>query len=347
MKYQINYEEIYNRSPDMCLSAEAGTGRIIECNQTLLDTLGYTKEEVLEKTVVEMYHPDEHEKVKENLANFSKTGKLVHTELLVMKKDGDTIEVSLKFSPVKDEEGKILYSNAVWRDITEFKRVQRFLRDEKERSEELLLNILPKSIVERLKKSPAIIADGLSNATILFCDIRGFTKLSMEVSPDQLISMLNIVFSEFDHLVSFYGLEKIKTIGDAYMVASGLPLPREDHAEVAACLALDMKQALNHLNQILDYPLDIRIGINSGPVVAGVIGKKKFSYDLWGEAVNTASRMESHGVVGEIQIGETTHELIKDKFQFEDRGVIDIKGRQPMRAYLLKGRLETPPAQTD
>ncbi len=330
----------------MCLSVEAGTGNVIECNQTLLDSLGYTKEEVLEKTVVDMYHPDELQKVQDNLTTFSKTGKLVHTELLVLRKNGETIEISLKYSPVKDENGKILYSNAVWRDITEFKQVQRFLQDEKEKSEELLLNILPKSIVERLKKSPAIIADGLTNSTILFCDIRGFTKLSLEVSPDQLISMLNIVFSEFDHLVSFYGMEKIKTIGDAYMVASGLPIPRDDHAEIAACLALDMKQALEQLNQILEHPLDIRIGINSGPVVAGVIGKKKFSYDLWGDSVNTASRMESHGVVGEIQIGHATYELIKDKFYFEDRGAIEIKGREPMRAYLLKGIRETDPSQT-
>lgn len=338
MKYQIDYREIYDHSPDICLSVEAVTGRVIECNQTLLDTLGYSKEEVLAMTIADLYHPDELDKVKENLRTFSKIGKPVHTEFQVLKKNGGTIEISIKYSAVSNEKGEFIYSNAVWRDVSELKIIQRALQAEMEKSEDLLLNILPKSIINRLKESPSIIADELSNSTILFCDIKGFTELSTQVSPDQLISTLNIVFSEFDYLVDFHGLEKIKTIGDAYMVASGIPLPRDDHAEVIANLALEMKQALNRLNQILDHPLNIRIGINSGSVIAGVIGKKKFSYDLWGESVNTASRMESHGIVGEIQVAQPTYEQIKDKFLFEDRGEIDIKGRNPMRAYLLKGK---------
>ena len=338
MKYDIDYNEIYNLSPDMCLSGEAGTGRIVECNQTLLDRLGFTKEEVLSKTVIEMYHPDEIEKAKENLASFSKTGKLVHPDLFVLKKNGETIEVSLKFAPVKDNSGEILYSNAVWRDITEIKQIQRELHAEKEKTEELLLNILPRSIVERLKENPEIIADGLANSTILFCDIVGFTKLSIETPPQKLIAMLNQVFLAFDDLVEKHDLEKIKTIGDAYMVASGLPDPRDDHAEVMAEFALDMIAAKDRLAGEMEHPLEIRVGLNSGPVIAGVIGKKKFAYDLWGDAVNTASRMESHGEPGEIQISQATYELIEGKFNFEDRGAIDVKGKGLMQTYFLKSR---------
>jgi len=336
--YQIDYRAIYDHAPDMHLSVEAGTGRIIECNRTLLDKLGYSKQEVLSKTIFEMYHPDEIEKVRENVRTFTETGKVIHTDLRALKKNGETVEISLNYVPVFSDDGKILYSNAALRDVSELRQAQRALEAERLRTEELLLNILPKSIVERLKKSPSIIADRFKNATILFCDIKGFTEITNRISPDQLISTLNVIFSEFDHLVSFFELEKIKTIGDAYMVAAGLPNPRSDHAEVIADLAFEMKQTLNRLNDIFDNPLMVRIGINSGAVVAGVIGKKKFAYDLWGESVNIASRMESHGIVGEIQVGEATHKLIRDKYIFEDRGEIDLKGGVSEHAYILKSK---------
>ncbi len=338
MPYQIDYREIYNTAPDMCLSVEAGTGRVIECNQTLLDSLGFAKSEVLKKYVTEMYHPDCFQLVSENLRSFTESGTLTHPELLVLKKDGGTIEVSINYTAVKDTSGKILYSNAVLRDISELKNTQRALQFERERSESLLLNILPSSIVDRLKDNPAVIADAISDATTLFCDIEGFTELSGRVSPDELITTLNIIFSEFDGLLDNYGLEKIKTIGDAYMVAAGLPLPRPDHAEVMADLALEMMRAKERLNTLLKNSINIRIGIDSGPVVAGVIGKKKFSYDLWGESVNTASRLESQGVPGEIQIGSGTYDLIKDKFVCENRGEIEVKGIGKINAYLLKKR---------
>jgi adenylate cyclase len=338
MQYQIDYREIYDHAPDMCLSVEAGTGKIIECNQTLLDKLGFSKTEVLAKTVTQMYHPECFLKVKENLKSFSESGKLTHPELLVLKKGGDTIEVSINYTAVRDKKGKILYSNAVLRDIGELKKIQRTLQSEQEKTQSLLLNILPGSIAERLKHNPDSIVDRIANSTTLFCDIEGFTALSGQISPDELLSTLNIVFSEFDLLVDTHGLEKIKTIGDAYMVASGLPLPREDHAEVIAELALDMIQAKGRLNMVLKRPINIRIGIESGPVVAGVIGKKKFSYDLWGDSVNTASRLESQGIPGEVQIGQATYELIKGKFVCDHRGKIEIKGKGMIQAYLLRGR---------
>ena len=203
-------------------------------------------------------------------------------------------------------------------------------------NEELLNNVLPKSIATRLKKKEPTIADGFQNASILFADLTGFTRLSLKLKPDDLVEMLDTIFSRFDELVDQYGLEKIKTIGDEYMVASGIPIPRDDHAQALAGFALAMRDSLAEYSAANDVDLQMRIGINSGPVVAGVIGKRRFLYDLWGDSVNTASRMESHGIPGEIQVTEATRDLLDGQFTFIDRGVIDIKGKGPMQTYLLQ-----------
>lgn len=212
------------------------------------------------------------------------------------------------------------------------------LAAEREKSERLLLNILPEPIAQQLKEGQNAIADRFAEVTILFADVVGFTKLSERVSPEELVNLLDKLFSEFDLLSDRYGLEKIKTIGDAYMVACGLPNIRPDHAEAVAQMALEMQHGIARFNIENNCQLSIRIGINSGPVVAGVIGKKKFIYDLWGDAVNTASRMESHGVAGQIQVTESTFNLLKDKYVFEERGAIEIKGKGEMNTYLLLGR---------
>jgi class 3 adenylate cyclase len=217
-------------------------------------------------------------------------------------------------------------------------RMELALEQEHQRSEKLLLNILPASIAARLKNYPIALADRFPESTTLFSDIVGFTPLSESMEPEELVDLLNHIFSEFDDLAEKYRLEKIKTIGDAYMVAAGLPEYRCDHAEVMAEMALDMSQALQHLCARLNKKLNIRIGINSGPVVAGVIGKKKFAYDLWGDSVNTAARMESHGLSGEIQVTQTTYDLLKHKYVFAERGEIEVKGKGSMKVYLLKGR---------
>lgn len=210
------------------------------------------------------------------------------------------------------------------------------LSNEQEKSERLLLSILPQPIATRLKEGESNIADGFAEATILFADIVGFTTLSQQTSPEKLVEMLNQIFSSFDHLCDHYQLEKIKTIGDAYMVVGGLPNPQNNHAEAIALMALSMQEEVARFNTQNHRNINIRIGINTGPVVAGVIGKKKFIYDLWGDAVNTASRMESHGISGEIQVTDTTYQILKDKFIFEERGLIDIKGKGQMKTYLLK-----------
>ncbi len=212
------------------------------------------------------------------------------------------------------------------------------LEAEHAKSEALLNNVLPTPIADRLKQDNATIADAFLNASILFADIAGFTPFSQKVSPEKLVYILNTIFSSFDELVDQFGLEKIKTVGDAYMVASGIPTPREDHAEALALFALAMRESLDDYNQIARTNLQLRIGLNSGPVVAGVIGKRRFLYDLWGDSVNTASRMESHGQPGKIQISEATRQLLGDRFTFIDRGMIEVKGKGLMQTYFLHGR---------
>ena len=212
------------------------------------------------------------------------------------------------------------------------------LQVQQEQSERLLLNILPEEIANRLKRGDSTIADTFADVTVLFADIVGFTQLSSLVSPTQLVALLNDIFSTFDNLAERHGLEKIKTIGDAYMVVGGLPIPRQDHAEAIAEMALDMQQAITNFSNTHNQAFSIRIGINSGPVVAGVIGIKKFIYDLWGDTVNTASRMESHGLPGCIQVTETTYQQLQEKYSFENRGAIEVKGKGEMTTYLLKCR---------
>ncbi|WP_448562881.1 adenylate/guanylate cyclase domain-containing protein [Trichothermofontia sp.] len=212
------------------------------------------------------------------------------------------------------------------------------LRKEKERSEKLLLNILPAEIVERLKQADASPAEHFEEATILFADIVGFTNLATKLEPMQLVDGLNQIFSAFDQLTEKYNLEKIKTIGDAYMVVGGLPTPRPDHAFAIADMALDMQAHMRNLDSILGDSLQLRIGINTGPVIAGVIGIKKFIYDLWGDAVNIASRMESQGKPGHIQVTEATYMCLRDRYILEPRGSVPIKGRGEMMTYWLLGR---------
>jgi guanylate cyclase len=213
------------------------------------------------------------------------------------------------------------------------------LKVEQQKSESLLLNILPKEIAHILKNENRTIADQFDSASILFADIVNFTPMSAKMTPTALVDLLNEVFSRFDVLVEKYGLEKIKTIGDCYMVAAGVPRPRSDHAHILTRLALDIRDYVSQ-HEFRNQKLAFRIGLNSGPVVAGVIGRQKFIYDLWGDAVNTASRMEAYGAGGSIQITETTYELIKDDFLCEPRGVVKVKGKGEMNVwYVLEEKI--------
>lgn len=212
------------------------------------------------------------------------------------------------------------------------------LQAEQEKSERLLLNILPKAIADRLKRGESTIVDSFPDVTVLFADLVGFTALSTRLSPGDLVQLLNEIFSAFDRLSQLHGLEKIKTIGDAYMVVGGLPIPRTDHAEAMAEMALDMQSEIDRINNQNKTSLNIRIGINTGQVIAGIIGKFKFSYDLWGDTVNIASRMESHGFPSCIQVTPVTHDRLKEKYMFERGDQIVVKGKGEMTTYFLMGR---------
>lgn len=212
------------------------------------------------------------------------------------------------------------------------------LEMERQKSEKLLLNILPVSIAQRLKENDSVIADHFPSTSVMFSDIVGFTALSQTVSPAELVGRLNHMFSAFDELAQRHGLEKIKTIGDAYMVAGGFPEMRDGHVNDVAAMALDMLEAVANCNRELDQSVNVRIGIHTGPAVAGVIGIKKFAYDVWGDTVNTASRMESSGLPGRIQLTEDAAKLLDADFICEERGTIEVKGKGSMKTYWLTGR---------
>jgi class 3 adenylate cyclase len=209
---------------------------------------------------------------------------------------------------------------------------------EQQRSERLLLNVLPAPIATRLKAGEEVIADAFAEVTVLFADLVDFTRRSRQVSPAQVVATLNELFSAFDRLAQRHGLEKIKTIGDAYMVAGGLPQPRPDHAQAVAEMALAMQAEVARRTDPSGQPLQVRIGIDTGPVEAGVIGTSKFSYDLWGDTVNTASRMESHGLAGCIQVTARTYQRLRDGYQFQRRGPIPVRGMGEMDTWFLLAR---------
>lgn len=214
----------------------------------------------------------------------------------------------------------------------------RLLQVEQDRSERLLLNILPKPIADRLKQGQGVIADSFAEVTVLFADIVDFTRLSEQIAPTTLVGLLNRIFSAFDLLADQHGLEKIKTVGDAYMVAAGLPTPRSDHVQAMADMALDMRTAIGRFRTEEGESLRLRIGMHTGPVVAGVIGTKKFGYDLWGDTVNIASRMESQGVPDAIQVTQALYDQLGADYLLDARGMVDIKGKGEIMTYLLIGK---------
>ncbi len=250
---------------------------------------------------------------------------------------GTTGDFSMRVAVSGADELSSLGSTINWM----LEALESFLKEltaEREKADQLLLNVLPHPIADRLKNEQRTIADSFAEATVLFADIVGFTAMASHTSPVELVSLLNHIFSAFDRLAELHSLEKIKTIGDAYMVVGGIPVHREDHVESVAQMALDMQEAISKFNQENNSEFSMRIGISTGPVVAGVIGIKKFIYDLWGDTVNIASRMESHGLPGCIQVTAATYERLKDKYELEERGVINVKGKGEMTTYLLLGR---------
>ncbi len=232
---------------------------------------------------------------------------------------------------------------AIYTDITDLKRTELALSNAMAEEQRILLNVLPQPIAIRLKSGENPIVNTYHEVTVLFADLVGFTPLSTQIPPTLLVSYLNQIFSAFDALANHYGLEKIKTIGDAYMAAAGIPFPHHDHAGATARMALAMHGVIERFNQEHQRHLQMRIGIASGPVIAGVIGQNKFSYDLWGDTVNLASRMESHGVSGKTQLAATTFERLRERFPCEERGIIEVKGKGSMKTYFLNPERPHPP----
>ncbi len=329
------YHSIFEASNDG-LIINNFDGFVVEANTATCRMYGHDYEDFIGLHATEFIHPDERQRAAEDLQNIFQNGGHFKTQGIHLRKDGTAF-------PIEVNAINFIYKGqphmmSVIRDITERKQAEEALRAETEKSERLLLNILPSAIANRLKQDQGYIADSFPEVTVLFADIVGFTELSTRLSPTELVAILNEIFSEFDRLAEKHGLEKIKTIGDAYMVVGGLPTPSPNHAEAIAEMALDMQTEIAQFNTSTSQSFSIRIGINSGPVVAGVIGIKKFIYDLWGDTVNTASRMESHGIPGRIQVTASTYNLLREKFLFEERGAISIKGKGEMITYLLTGR---------
>ncbi|MEG4104562.1 adenylate/guanylate cyclase domain-containing protein [Microcoleus sp. S13_C5] len=333
-KYRSIFENaivgIFQTTPD---------GQYLSANPALLRIYGYSSREELVGTLTDIsqqLYVDPHRRA-EVVRLIEEQGKVSDFESQVYRRDGSIIWISENTYTVRDSYGNLLYYEGTVQDITTRKQAEAALRLEQEKSDRLLLNVLPQPIADRLKQDQSIIADTFAEVTVLFADIVGFTQISSQISPQELVSLLNDIFSTFDRLAEKHGLEKIKTIGDAYMVVGGLPMPRSDHAEAIAQMAIDMQQAITDFSNIQNQDFSIRIGINSGPVVAGVIGIKKFIYDLWGDTVNTASRMESHGKPGCIQVTSAIYDILQDKYVFESRGAIEVKGKGEMNTYFLTG----------
>jgi class 3 adenylate cyclase len=247
----------------------------------------------------------------------------------------DQVELIARIRVHSDGYLRLLERNAAF---TQLEQSLVELGREREKSERLLRSIFPATIAERLKNGEATIAESFAEVTVLFADLCGFTEFSEKVDPQHVVGLLDEIFSTFDHLANALGVEKIKTIGDAYMAVAGLPVPRDDHAELMAAMALGMQEAFRGVARTRGLSMEIRIGMHSGPVAAGVIGRQKFTYDLWGDTVNLASRMESHGEPSRIHVSPTTRALLGDAFRFADRGEVTLKGRGTLRTSFLLGR---------
>jgi adenylate cyclase len=339
------YRSIFENATEGIFQITA-EGRYITANPALARILGYESPEALMTQVTNIIQQLYVEAtMREDLDTLVQRYDLVSdVESQVYRQDRSLIWISENIRAVRDAEGALLYYEGTVADITERRRTESALRYARKQSELLLLNTLPQAIAERLKKGQRTIADSFDEVTVMFADLVDFTKFSAQTSPTKLVEILNVIFSKFDQLAERHQVEKIKTIGDAYMVVAGLPTPRQDHAQAIAQMALDMQEAIKQYNAEANQVFKIRIGINSGPVVAGVIGIKKFSYDLWGDTVNIASRMESLGMPGYIQVTAATYELLQKQYDCEQLQPIQVKGKGELTPYLLKGRklLDTP-----
>lgn len=337
---ETKYRSIFENSTAGIFKVSPG-GHYLSVNPAMARMYGYGSTEAMLDTIEDVgrqiyMQPKRRDELLVYLDRFDK---MTDAESEVCRKDGSTFWVSEDIWKVWDEEGNLLYYEGIAHDISERRKMETELRQQRQQADRLLINILPYQIAQRLKLGTRTIAESLDQVSVLFADLVDFTAASSEMTPGQLVKLLNEIFSTFDQLAEFHQLEKIKTIGDAYMVAGGLPTPQDDHIVAIAQFALDIREAIKQFSRPDGRRFELRIGINTGPVVAGVIGRRKFAYDLWGDTVNIASRMEATGEAQRIQVTPEVYKQLKHQFEFEARGLVAVKGRGQMTTYWLNGRL--------
>jgi PAS domain S-box-containing protein len=314
------------------------TKRILFWNKGAEYIFGYSSDEAIGQPLTLIIPNELHQRHNEGIERMNERkkprvlGKVL--ELKAVKKGGEEFPIELTLGSW-DNDGKRYYSGII-RDITEKKKAELIILNEKKKSDELLLNILPKQVADELKSKGKATAKRYENVTILFTDFKDFTLIASSISPTKLVKELNEIFSEFDDIMEAFQIEKIETIGDAYFAACGLPEKNKDHASQCIEAAKQMFRYLEKRNKKNEIQWKMRAGIHSGPVVAGVVGKKKYNYDLFGDTVNTASRMETNGEAGKINISETTYELIKGKYNCIPRGQINAKGKGNLNMYFVE-----------
>lgn len=324
-------EGIFQTTPD---------GKYLSANPALAELYGYESPTELMTSVADVDELYVRPRRRNELAAYmQRFDSISGAESEVYRKDGKRIWISENIRVIRDESDQVrYYEGSVW-DISDRKSTENELREQRRKTELLLLNVLPQTISERLKRGETAIADNFEIATVLFADIANFTGLASRTSPVELIELLNEIFSAFDGLVDLYHLEKIKTIGDAYMVVGGVPNPLPEHVSATVEMAIAMHRTISNFKTKDGQQLALRIGIHTGPVIAGIVGNRRFSYDLWGDTVNIASRMESHGEIGRTQVTQTVFERLKRRYQFEPRGEIEVKGKGTMQTYWLIDRI--------
>ncbi len=315
-------------------------GRYLNVNPALAELLGYSSPVELMAAVRDVGQLYVREGRRDELIAYMKRfDAIAGAESEVYRQDGSHLWVSENIRAIKDADGNVeYYEGSVW-DVSDRRTAEEELRRQRKRSELLLLNVLPQLIAERLKRGQKKIADSFPAATVLFADIVNFTPLSSQVSPIELVELLNSIFSAFDALVEKHHVEKVKTIGDAYMAVAGVPTVMPDHVSAIADMALDMHRAIADFRTQAGQPIYLRVGIHTGPVVAGIIGNRRFNYDLWGDTVNIASRMESQGEVGRTQVTQAVYEQLQNRYVFVERGQLEVKGKGEMQTYWLVDRI--------
>jgi len=335
---QIKRFQVICSSKNDAIITSDETKRILFWNKGAEYIFGYSSEEAIGQPLTLIIPHELHQRHNEGIERMNQgkkprvLGKVL--ELKAIKKNGEEFPIELTLGSW-DNDGKRYYSGII-RDITEKKKAEQIILYEKKKSDELLLNILPKQVADELKNRGKATAKRYENVTILFTDFKDFTSLASSISPVKLVKELNEIFSHFDDIMVACQIEKIETIGDAYFAACGVPEKNKDHAFRCIEAAKQMLRYLEDRNKKNKIQWKMRVGIHSGPVVAGVVGKKKYAYDLFGDTVNTASRIETNGEVGKINISETTYKLIKEKYNCFPRGQINAKGKGKLKMYFVE-----------